>query len=71
MIKCCNGCQARRLRCHVWGECVHYMQERSVLDERQQERMKQNAGAYGMAESYAVNPHFRDTFRRGKKGQNK
>lgn len=69
MIKCCNGCQARRLRCHVWGECVQYMTERYVLDERQQERRIQNAGAYGMAESYVVNPHFRDAYR--KKGQNK
>lgn len=64
MIRCCNHCPARRLRCHVWGECVHYMNEKYQSDELLAARNIEQAGAYGMAESWAVNGHFRDTLKR-------
>lgn len=70
-MNCCYKCPARRLRCHVWGECVHWMNEQYATDERRKAQEIAFAGAYGASDTYRVNPHFRDTFKRGKKGQGK
>jgi hypothetical protein len=47
------------------------MNEQYVTEERRREREIAFAGAYGASDTYRVNPHFRDTFKRGKKGQGK
>jgi hypothetical protein len=47
------------------------MNEQYATDERRREREIAFAGAYGASDTYRVNPHFRDTFKRGKKGQGK
>ena len=64
MIKCCNGCPARRLRCHGWGECVHYMNEIALLEQRKEERAVRIAGYYGPADSYRNNARMREKFKK-------
>ena len=54
-IDCCKDCPARRLRCHGWGECVHYMTRRAMLDDINDERQRKWRGAYTEADSANVN----------------
>jgi len=64
MIHCCNGCTARRLRCHAWGECVHYMHEKAKQENINQQRLLEIAGAYYPNDSERVNRHKRQMNRK-------
>lgn len=46
MIRCCNGCTARRMRCHVWGECVQYMNEKARQDAENERKMLMHSADY-------------------------
>jgi hypothetical protein len=47
------------------------MNAQCLQEERRKAQEIAFAGAYGASDTYRVNPHFRDTFKRGKRGQNK
>lgn len=51
---CCKGCTARRITCHNWGECVHYMTERAAIDMQNEQMQIKRAGNYGYTDSLAV-----------------
>lgn len=64
MIRCCKGCTARRLRCHVWGECVHYMHEQALQQRINDELKRKWAGKYFQSDSALVNRHTREAMRK-------
>lgn len=65
MITCCKGCDARRVGCHA--ECVHYLNEKAVLEQRREEKMGNLSGEYGPYDSWQVNPKYRHTVRWNKR----
>ena len=63
----CKGCENRRIRCHAYGECVHYMNEKTLTEQRRTDRFAQSAGYYGIAETWRVNAKYRGKVRRDSK----
>lgn len=55
MIRCCNGCPARRPRCHCWGECVHWMNEKTARNQHMDEKIRMHAGDYNSFETFKKN----------------
>ena len=68
-ITCCNGCTERRITCHVWGECIFYMQERTLKDMQNEQEQIKRAGNYGYAESLAASWKLRQKERKKVKGK--
>lgn len=66
---CCKGCTARRITCHNWGECVHYMTERAAIDMQNEQTQIKRAGNYGYSERWAVNRKLRAEVRKKAKGK--
>lgn len=67
MIMCCLGCPARSYKCHKWGECIHYMTEKTLLEQRKEQKLAALAGEYGPYDSWQVNPKYRYTVRWNKR----
>ena len=64
MITCCKGCTARRGNCHFDGQCVHWMQQQYLRNERELAKAAELAGRYGMEESLIVNRYMREKIRK-------
>lgn len=68
MITCCRGCTERRMKCHAWGECVHYMTQKYKQDMIVERRMLENAAAY---DSYQMMVKNKDAYNSRKYGRDK
>lgn len=66
MITCCWGCTARRLHCHDNGQCVHYMHQKAVQAQINEQRRSEIAGAYYANDSRRVNLKRREQIRKGR-----
>jgi hypothetical protein len=64
MITCCKGRTARRRNCHFDGQCVHWMQQQYLRNERELAKAAELAGRYGMEESLIVNRYMREKIRK-------
>lgn len=62
MIRCCYGCPAREITCHTW--CIHYLNEKALLEQQNEERKRQYAGKYYQTDSARVNRHTREALRK-------
>lgn len=68
-IRCCHGCTERRIRCHVWGECVHYMNEKYLSEEQRKAALVRNQAEYYPTSAFAENSrnYWAEKYRKGQK----